>query len=135
MKMSVTFKSSFVIVAGALLAVGCVVQERPGRNPVPPPVTYVTPPPPVVVPPPSAPVVLAPGEVVVTAEPPAPYVEAYPVVIRPGFLWVPGVWSWHGHWVWERGHWVHPPHRGAVWVPGRYERRGGVRVYVAGGWR
>ena len=131
-------KSSLLVAAVALLATGCVVRERTVYQPAPPPVTYVAPAPapaPVVVPPPSAQVVLAPGEVVVTAEPPAPYVEAYPTIRRPWFEWVPGAWVWHSRWVWERGHWVHPPHRGAVWVGGRYELRGGVRVYVAGSWR
>jgi hypothetical protein len=125
-------KSSLLVAAGALLATGCVVEER---RPPPPPVTYVAPPPAPVVAAAPPQVVLAPGEVAVTVEPPAPYVEPYPVVTRPGFLWVPGAWVWHDRWVWERGHWAHPPHRGQVWVAGRYEMRGNVRVYIGGGWR
>ena len=128
MKTSVMIQSSVLLVTGALLATGCVVHDRPG-SPPPPPVAVVAPPPP------PTPVVLAPGEVLVTTEPPAPYMEPYPVMNRPGFLWVPGAWVWHHRWVWEKGHWVHPPYRGSAWVPGRYEMRGNVRVYVAGGWR
>lgn len=132
MKISLLLKSSLMVVTGGLLATGCVVRERPVYQPAPPPVAYVPPPAPAPAPPS---VVLAPGEVVVETPPPAPYVEPYPVVVRPGFLWVPGAWSWHGRWVWERGHWAHPPHRGQVWVGGRYETRGNVRVYIGGGWR
>jgi hypothetical protein len=135
-RISLVLKTSLLAVAGSLLATGCVVRERRDYPPPLPPVTYA-PPPPVVVPPPPAPapqVVLAPGEVVVQAEPPAPYVEVIPRE-RPGFAWVPGEWVWRRGWVWNRGHWERPPRPGANWAKGRYEVRGGVRVYVAGGWR
>jgi len=96
----------------ALLATGCVVRER----------AYVA------VPAPAA-------EVMVTADPPAPYYEVTPAP-RPGFYWIQGAWVWrHNHWFWARGHWDHPPRPGAVWIGGRYEYRGGGRVWIGGYWR
>ena len=32
------------------------------------------------------------------------------------------------------GAWVYPPRAGAVWIPGRYARRGFHRVWIAGYW-
>jgi len=50
-------------------------------------------------------------------------------------VWIPGVWVWHGRWVWETGRWSLPPRRGAVWVPHHYVYRNGVHIWVQGGWR
>lgn len=36
-----------------------------------------------------------------------------------GFVWILGIWGWEERWVWEGGHWPHPPYLGAVWVPHR----------------
>lgn len=83
-------------------------------------------------------VVSAPGEVVVGEAPPAapPYVEVQTVSPGVDFLWIPGAYVWGGRgWVWERGRWDRPPHRGAIWVPHHYELRGGRHVFVRGGWR
>ncbi len=129
MKLIQPQRQSLLVLSGAALALvltGCIVEERGyGRRHV---VVRET----VVVPAPGP----APGtEVVVTQAPPPVIVEQ--VVVRPGpaYLWVPGYYAWNGRWVWERGHWVLPPRRGAVWVPHRYVYRGGVHVYVHGGWR
>jgi hypothetical protein len=125
MKTSSMLKVSLVAVTGSLLVTGCVVRDR----------GYYAPPPPVAYAPPPAQVV-APGEVVVATDPPPLIQEPYPAVTRPGFVWVRGSWVWRGnHWVWSRGRWEHPPRADAAWVDGRYEVRGGVRVYVGGGWR
>ncbi|HWF20099.1 MAG TPA: hypothetical protein VG754_12590 [Verrucomicrobiae bacterium] len=101
----------------ATLASGCVVRERvvysPPLNGAPPPG----------------------GEVVVNEPPPAPLVESYTVAPDPTFVWVGGVWIWRGGWIWEPGHWAHPPRPGAVWIGPRYVFRGGRHVWVRGYWR
>jgi hypothetical protein len=108
--------------AAALLSVlalssGCVVAVRPA------PVVYEQP-------------VAAPGEVIVSEDPPAPVYETVGIAPGPGYLWIGGYYHWSGGgWVWYRGHYARPPHPGAAWVRARYENRGGRRVYVAGYWR
>jgi hypothetical protein len=79
-------------------------------------------------------------EVVVEDEappPPPPQVEVVPVIPGPPALWfwAPGVWEWHGRWVWTGGHWIRRPHPGAVWYGPRWEYRGPHRVWVTGEWR
>jgi hypothetical protein len=75
------------------------------------------------------------GDVVVTdLAPPAPHVEAVPVVPYPGAVWIGGYWSWSGRrhgWVpgrWERSR------PGYAWTPHRWEHRGGRWHLHAGGW-
>jgi hypothetical protein len=58
---------------------GCVVAVRPA----PAPVVYEQP-------------VGAPGEVVVTSDPPAPLYETIGVAPGPGFIWVGGYYHWNG---------------------------------------
>jgi hypothetical protein len=118
MKKTVLLKPIFLASVASLLLTGCVYRER---------VVYRQPPP-------GAPVV-AEQEVVVTEAPPPPVVETITIAPSPGFIWLGGGWVWHDHWVWERGHWGRPPHRGAVWVPHRYVYRNGAHVFVRGGWR
>jgi len=67
---------------------------------------------------------IASADIYVRVAPPAPREEVAPA-LRPGWVWVPGYWSWNGHrYVWVRGHRVHA-HRGAHWVPDRWvEDRG-----------
>lgn len=103
---------------------GCVVRERYGygRHGYVVRETVVAPVPP-------------PAEVVVTEAPPPAQVEVIPVRPGPEFVWVGGVWAWHGRWVWEAGRWDRPPRPGVHWVAGRYYYRGGRHVWVAGGWR
>src|SRR5271163_2924184 len=77
--------------AAALLSVlalssGCVVAVRPA------PVVYEQP-------------VGAPGEVVVSEDPPAPVYETVGIAPGPGYLWIGGYYHWSGAgWVWYRGH-------------------------------
>ena len=110
----------------SLLLTGCVVEERHPRRAV---VVRTVPPPP------------PPGEIVIGTEirvagPPPPVVKEV-IIARPGphHMWIPGAWVWEGRWVWHKGHWALPPRAGAVWVPHRCEVRGGVHVYIHGGWR
>ncbi len=116
MKKLPLLKSILLIALGSTLLSGCVVRERTVYRQAPPPAVVGQ-------------------EVVVTEAPPPPIVETVTVSPGPGFLWIGGVWAWHGHWVWERGHWGRPPHPGAVWVAHRYEYRNGVHVFIRGGWR
>ena len=47
-----------------------------------------------------------------------------------------GYHRWNGHrYVWVRGHWVRPPHPGAVWVAHRWEQRGDGWVLIEGHWQ
>ncbi len=121
MKTSSLLKPVFLIAGASLLATGCVVREVRYRNPPPP--AYAVQPGPVG------------GEVVVEGAPPEPIIEVVPVPPDPAFIWIGGVWAWHGRWVWEPGHYARPPRYGAVWVPHRYVYRGGRHVYVRGYWR
>ncbi len=117
------FLKPVLLTAGvSLLATGCVVREE---------VRYRNPPPAVVV----QPGPVASGEVVVNGAPPDPIVEVQPLAPDPTFVWIGGFWAWHGRWVWEAGHWGHPPHPGAVWYGPHYVYRGGRHVWVRGYWR
>jgi hypothetical protein len=117
MKKLSLLKSILLLAIGSTLLNGCVVRERT--------VVYRQSPPPTVV----------GQEVVVSEAPPPMIVETQTIAPGPDFIWIGGVWAWHGHWVWEHGHWGRPPHPGAVWVAHRYEYRNGVHVYIRGGWR
>jgi len=104
-----------MLTASSLLLSGCVYRER---------VVY------------SQPAAGGSGtEVDVEEAPPAPLVEDMGVCPGPGFVWIGGFWGWHGHWIWQAGHWGRPPHRGAIWVGPRYIYRGGRHVWVRGYWR
>ena len=73
--------------------------------------------------------------VVVDQPPPLPVEESMTVSPGAGFVWVPGAWSWRSQWVWDQGHWAHPPQAGAIWIAPRYEERGAKHVFIAGGWK
>ena len=109
-------KLGLLLLAGTLLASGCVYRER---------VVYRQP---------VAPATVG-SEVVVTEAPPPLIEETIAVSPGPRFVWIGGNWVWRNHWVWQRGHWERPPRAGVVWVPHRYEYRGGVHVFIRGGWR
>jgi len=111
-------KTVLVVATGFTLVTGCVVRERVVYQPAP------TPPPGTVNP-----------EIVVNQPPPPPIQETVTVSPGPAFVWIGGAWAWHGRWVWERGHWMHPPRAGVVWVPHHYEYRNGVYIFIRGGWR
>jgi hypothetical protein len=75
------------------------------------------------------------GEVEVAEPPPTLIMEKVPPSPGPGYVWIGGAWDWHGHWMWDRGHWDRPPHPGAVWVPHRYVERDGKHVFIHGEWK
>lgn len=77
-------------------------------------------------------------ELVVPVAPPAPRVEVIPEITverREREYWQPGYWKWNGkaH-DWYEGRYVVRPRTGAVWVPGRWERRATGYVYIEGHW-
>jgi YXWGXW repeat-containing protein len=75
----------------------------------------------------------ASGALVVTDMPPPPRAEV--VVSRPGYTWINGHWTFvGGHWLWQAGYYVRE-RPNAVYVEGRWERRGRGNVWVEGGWR
>ena len=116
MKTPTLLKLLLPVGIGSLLATGCVTRERVVYRQAPAPV-------------------MAQSEIVVTAPPPPPIEETVTISPGPTYIWVGGNWVWRGHWVWEAGHWGHPPRPGAVWVAHRYEYRNGVHIYIRGGWR
>jgi hypothetical protein len=77
-----------------------------------------------------------PGLLEATVEPPAPYHETIVIETRPArnYVWIDGHWAWHGHWVWEHGHWQ-PGREGRRWEAGRWEARNGRWFWVGGAWR
>ena len=78
------------------------------------------------------------AEVYVPEAPPPPRVEVVPVLPHERVereFWHPGHWRWNGHeYVWIAGRYVDRPRTGAVWVPGRWERRPGGWLYIEGHW-
>ena len=112
MKTSFLFKSAgLALVVGTASLTGCAMHRAVVEQPA------------------------ADQEVVVNEPPPQPMVENMTMTPGPGFVWVQGAWSWRGQWVWDQGHWAHPPQPGAVWVAPRYEKRGDKHVFIRGGWR
>jgi len=110
--------------AGSFLLAGCVVRDRDVHYRERSPVVV------------EDPVGVGVGAgVTVDSAPPPPIAEQITVSPGPDYLWIPGVYVWNGRWNWERGHWDHRPHPGAVWVPHRYVYRNGAHVFVRGGWR
>ncbi|MBA3058660.1 MAG: YXWGXW repeat-containing protein [Gammaproteobacteria bacterium] len=66
--------------------------------------------------------------------PPAPLVEARPV-IAPGYTWAPGYWTLNGdRHIWVRGRTI-VQREGYVWSPDRWEQRGTVYVRQPGNWQ
>ncbi|MBM3391618.1 MAG: hypothetical protein FJY34_06540 [Betaproteobacteria bacterium] len=75
---------------------------------------------------PSAPTPHAYYDRVIVAPPP-PRVEVVRVAPYPGYIWIGGYWSWHGHshqHHWVPGRWEAPRH-GHRWVPHRWEQHKG----------
>ncbi len=71
---------------------------------------------------------------VVAEEPPAPRAEVVIAAPGPGYIWLPGEWTWNHRWVWVSGRWVLPPHPHAVWVRGYWQRHTYGWRHVPGHW-
>lgn len=62
-----------------------------------------------------------PAPVIVRRAPPARVVERVVVAPGPGYVWVPGHYTYSGNqWVWLGGAWVVPPAPDARWVDGHW---------------
>ena len=86
----------------------------------------------VVVPASSTSIAPAPSVADVDEEPPAARDE--PVEARPGYVFVPGRWSWQQRqWAWTPGHWERE-RAGYAWTPGRWERQGPRWIWIEGSW-
>jgi hypothetical protein len=86
--------------------------------------------------PPSATVATAPGAA--GSVPPAMVTEPVVVAPAPGYIWVPGAWSWYwDHWVWVGGYWAVPPYPHAHWYPGHWGggHHRGRGPWIPGHWR
>jgi hypothetical protein len=71
---------------------------------------------------------------VMIAPPPLPVYEQPPIP-EPGYLWVPGYWSYgpYGYY-WVPGTWVEPPVVGLLWTPGYWSWSEGFFVWSGGYW-
>jgi hypothetical protein len=82
---------------------------------------------------------LATAQVVVRIGPPPPRpVEVVPAPPRAhrDWVWTPGYHRWDGRrYVWVGGHYMRPPHPGAVWVAGDWRSESGGHVWHEGYWR
>jgi hypothetical protein len=68
---------------------------------------------------------------------PAAQAEVMPASPGPGYIWIPGHWTWRPSdrtYAWVPGHWTVPP-SGGVWVPGHWESRADGYVWVDSHWR
>jgi hypothetical protein len=85
---------------------------------------------------PPAPSVRPAPVVIVRQPPPPPREEVQVAPPSPGYVWVPGYWTWEGNtWGWVAGRWEQPPERMATWVPGQWIQRGEEWVWRAGHWQ
>jgi len=65
--------------------------------------------------------------------PPVAMVEVVPAT-RPGYVWAPGYWAWHGdRHIWIRGRWV-LERPGYAWVPKRWVPAGPRWRFEQGHW-
>ena len=61
-----------------------------------------------------------PPPVYVREAPPPRVVERVVAAPAPGYVWVPGHYTWGGNrWIWVTGAWMLPPRPDAMWVDGR----------------
>jgi len=75
------------------------------------------------------------ADVVISETPPPMQQEVIVPAPGPGYVWIPGYWSWVGSWAWVRGAWVIPPYPHATYVPGHWSHRGHGYVWFSGHWR
>jgi hypothetical protein len=71
---------------------------------------------------------------VMIAPPPLPVYEQPPIP-GPGYLWVPGYWSYGPYgYFWVPGTWMQPPAVGLLWTPGYWGWSAGFYVWNPGFW-
>jgi WXXGXW repeat (2 copies) len=78
-----------------------------------------------------------PGPTVVYEAPPAPLDQG--MAPSPGpqyaYSWVPGYWTWQGHWVWTKGAWLPRPAPNVEWRAGFWAKRGHHYIWIRGCWQ
>lgn len=76
-----------------------------------------------------------PQYVVVPQAPPPVIVERRPAPPSEAYVWIDGYWNWDNtRYTWQRGRYVVPPDRDAVWVAPRYDRDTHGYRYSPGQW-
>jgi WXXGXW repeat (2 copies) len=71
----------------------------------------------------------------ITIGPPPLPVYEQPPVPGPGYLWVPGYWSYGPYgYFWVPGTWLQPPEVGLLWTPGYWAWSDGFFVWNTGYW-
>jgi WXXGXW repeat (2 copies) len=71
---------------------------------------------------------------VMVAPPPLPVYEQPPIP-GPGYLWLPGYWSYGPYgYFWVPGTWMEPPAVGLLWTPGFWGWSSGFYVWNPGYW-
>ena len=77
-----------------------------------------------------------PGPTVVYQAPPPPLEQAPAPAPGPeyAYSWVPGYWTWQGHWVWASGTWLPRPAPQVVWTPGQWVKWGSRYKWFPGRW-
>ena len=72
----------------------------------------------------------------IDVEPPPLPVYEQPVISEPGYLWVPGYWTWADDigYYWVPGTWVLPPQPDLLWTPGYWGWNDGAYVFYPGYW-
>jgi hypothetical protein len=77
----------------------------------------------------------APGDVVISAQPPPPRHEVRTVAPSSEHMWVEGNWIYRdGRWVWMPGEWRVRPSPTATYVPGYWKHTNKGYVYTPGFW-
>lgn len=70
------------------------------------------------------------------SEPPYPPKEPIPPIPHQGWIWEAPYFEWtHKHYEWVKGKWAPPPFPGAVWMPGSWVTKNGVRVWGEAHWK
>lgn len=78
----------------------------------------------------------ASGRVYVRTGPPPLRAEVVGVSPGPGYVWVPGYYSYErGAYVWVGGRYMRAPRARARWVPAHWERNRRGWYFVEGHWR
>jgi hypothetical protein len=74
------------------------------------------------------------GSAMETDVAPPPARDERPPAPRDGYVWAPGYWDWSGHaYSWVSGRYIFE-HRGAHWVPDRWDQVGSRWQHVSGHW-
>lgn len=75
----------------------------------------------------------APAPIIVHHAPPARVYERVSISPGPGYVWIPGHYTWAGdRWIWMTGTWVVPPQPAAHWVDGAWNPQ--TRQWVEAHW-